>query len=173
MMRGAPRRCRPRHIQCGDGLIELVVTTMLGVLLFAGAVTLFVRAGNASGDSRSTIRADAVLREAFATLEPDIRMAGWWGLTNRAERLAGVALPSAPRTPIDAEVRNNCGTNWTADLGHAIDARGHGYPGMSCAAIRPAPWSDVLIVRRAEVEPAAPRAGAIEFGRPARAAALC
>ena len=161
-MTGArPRSHRPRRGERGDGLIELVVTTMLGVLLLAGAVILFVRAGNASGDARSALRADGVLREAFATLEPDIRMAGWWGLTNQAERLSGTALPSAARTPIDAQVRNNCGTNWTADLGHALEARGHGYSGLSCAAIRPAPWSDVLVVRRAEVAPAAQRAGAI------------
>jgi hypothetical protein len=156
-----PPSRRPRRAQHGDGLIELVVTTMLGVLLLAGAVILFVRAGNASGESRATTRADGVLRDAFATLEPDVRMAGWWGLTNRAERLSGSALPSAPRTPIDAQVRNNCGTNWTADLGHPIDARGHGYAGLVCAALRPAPGSDVLVVRRAEVAPAAQRGGAI------------
>jgi len=144
-------------------LIELVVAMLLGMLLLAGAVTVFMQGDRTSRTAAPVSRLEETLRAAFDALDPDIRMASYWGMTNRAELVTGAAGPAAPRTAIDALVHNNCGANWTANLVQFIDARDKGKYDLACPASNPTPWSDVLIIRRASASATTPRAGKIQI----------
>ncbi len=171
-MRAEPGVGVGRRRGARGGLIEIVVATMLGLLLLAGALTLFVQGKNFSRASEALPRSEDALRAGFDPIERDLRMAGFWGLTNRTEFVAGVAAPSAAASAIDAQVGNNCGVNWTADLGHSVDARGPGRYDLACPAEHPAPWSEVLIVRRANVASSTPLAGTIQLQTTHQAGAL-
>jgi Tfp pilus assembly protein PilW len=131
----------------GRGLIEFVAATTLGVLLIAGAWTLYVQNEQPRRAAAPPARAEDALRAAFAAIESDLRMAGEWGLTARSSFIAGAAAPSDPPGPIDAAVENDCGPNFVANLGQPVEARAR-YD-LECAGTRPASWADVLIVRRA------------------------
>jgi Tfp pilus assembly protein PilW len=136
---------------------------LLGVLLLAGAVTVFMQDNSVSRTAAPVSRLEETLRAAFDALEPDIRMASYWGLTTRAEFVTNAAGPAARRTATDALVDNNCGVNWTANLAQFIDARAKGNYDLTCPASGPPPRSDVLIVRRASASPTAPLAGRIQI----------
>jgi type IV pilus assembly protein PilW len=156
----------------GVALVEPVVAMLLGLVLLAGAVTVFMQSTRSARTAAPVSRLEETLRAAFERLEPDIRMANYWGLTNRADRVTNVATPASGRTAIDALVGNSCGVNWTADLTRYIDARRHGDYDLTCPASRPAPWSDVLIVRRASARRSAPRAGTIQLQTNRQAGAI-
>ena len=109
--------------------------------------------------SRETLRAADTLarmqetaRFALDTLEVDIRMAQYWGLTSRTYAVAGRARGDAPHAGIGSAV---CGANWVVDLEQVV-ATNNGY-GFGCAGLAPvAAESDTLVVRRVAPEPVAP-----------------
>ncbi|HXQ64039.1 MAG TPA: PilW family protein [Steroidobacteraceae bacterium] len=162
----------PGRREQGVSLVELVVAMLLGILLLVGAITVFMQGDSVSRTEAPAARLEETLRAAFNTLEPDIRMAGYWGLTNRSALVTNVAGPTAPRTSLDALVRNNCGVNWTANLAQSIDARDHGNYDLACPASHAAPWSDVLIIRRASASPTAPVAGKLQIQTNRQAGAI-
>jgi len=131
-----------------------MVALVIGSLLIIGAVTVYMQSRNTYRTNETTARLQEVARYALDNIEPDVRLAGFWGLTNRADFIDNRATPSDTREAVDADVGTNCGVNWTVDLMTPIDGRdaqdtgGDGYD-LGCAGIDPVDWSDVLIVRRA------------------------
>jgi type IV pilus assembly protein PilW len=140
-------------------LIELMVALIIGALLIAGAVTVFLQ-------SRNTYRANDVVsrmqeagRYSLDVISPDVRLAGFWGLTNRPMSWTSTA----------AAVTKDCMANFAVNIGVPIEGRdatatgGTGYGNFTagCAAatapkvVTPATWSDVLVVRRASADQAA------------------
>lgn len=133
----------------GLGLVELTVALMLGLLLLAGAITLLVqsrterRAGSALTDGQ------AALDTAVELLSRELRLAGNYGLTNRAELIRGAASALQQRSPLDATIGNSCANNFSVALGEYVGAQLRGNPNLACAALPVAVGSDVLVVRRA------------------------
>ncbi len=125
----------------------------IGTLLIAGAVDLFVRSQHAYRVNESVATLQETARHALALLELDLRMAGYWGLSSRFERIDNHAAPTSS-LPADlasaASGINACGPNWAIDLAQAIGALDNRYT-LSCNAYnrRPQADSDVLIVRHA------------------------
>jgi type IV pilus assembly protein PilW len=141
----------------GFGLVELMLALALGLLLVLGAVQASMRVRQAYRTAETYARLQETARYALDALEPDLRMAGYWGLTNRADLIAGRAAPtdSLPieltpaQTAIDA-----CGANWAIDLEHPVAAaNGNGSAGfaLACDPYQHAwqPDTDVLVVRLA------------------------
>src|SRR5690606_5167793 len=131
--------------------------------LLIGAITVFVQ-------SRATFRvADSVSRLqengrfVLDALEPDVRMASYFGLTTRPEKIVGRARPEDPASA-DFAVANDCGNNWTIYLDAPIDGSNNGYF-WSCTAFEDeaAPAADTLIVRRVAEEPEAPAATRLQI----------
>jgi hypothetical protein len=92
-------------------------------------------------------------------MEPDVRMASYWGQNSRAEFLVNRANPAqatpAILTAVEAAI-DTCGNNWAIDLENYIAGVDSGY-GLACAAFGSGhrAGTDVLVVRRAsENEPA-------------------
>ena len=105
----------------------------------------------AAAETESRLQESA--RYALAILEADVRMAGYWGLTNRGDLLTINAAGGFPAA---------CGTAWATDVVHAVA----GYDGVYGAAC-PASGggaragTDVLIVRRASAQRITPQAATI------------
>ncbi len=142
-----------------------MVALTLSALLTAGAVQLFVDGQRAYRANERTAELQEIARHALALLELDLRMAGYWGLSHDAARIANSASPDEPLPgtllPAASGI-SECGPNWAIHLGQPIGASDNEYD-LACPAYhrRPQPGSDVLIVRRASAPagtpPATPR----------------
>jgi len=141
----------------GMTLIELMVALAIGSFLLIGAITVFVQSRETFRISDSASRLQENARFVLDALEPDVRMASYFGLTTRPEKVQGRARPDEPASTAFA-IAGDCGTNWTIHLDAPIDGSNNGYP-WSCTAYenRPASGADTLIVRRVadESEPPA------------------
>lgn len=130
-----------------------MVALTLSALLVAGATQLFVDGQKAYRANERAAELQEVARHALALLEMDLRMAGYWGLSHEASRIAGAAAPGEPLPgvllPAAAGI-GACGPNWAIHLSEHIGALDDAYA-LDCPAFnrRPQPESDVLIVRRA------------------------
>jgi type IV pilus assembly protein PilW len=73
-------RVRPRAVrERGFGLVELMVSMLIGLVIIGALVTLFV---NTSGGNRELARANSMIesgRFAIKVLEDDLAHAGYWG----------------------------------------------------------------------------------------------
>ena len=142
-----------RTPHAGVTLIELTVALAIGAFLLLGAMTVFVQARTTFRVSESTSRLHENAQFALDRLEADIRMAGFWGLHARATSVAGRAGPADPEA---FAVGNDCANNWSVHLDRAIDGSNNGLPAMACSSrysTAAQPFADMLIVRRAAVEP--------------------
>ena len=131
--------------QFGMTLIELMVALAIGAFLMLGAMTVFMQSRTTFRVTESLSRLQENGRLAISVLEPDIRMAHYWGLTNLTGNIANRARPNATNgIGVD-----NCGVNWTINLDEAVDGSNNSY-GFACAGTLPVETnSDTLIVRRA------------------------
>ncbi len=138
-------------------LIELLVALAIGAFLMIGAIAVFMQSRATFRIAESLARLQENARFALEVLEPEIRMAHYWGLTTTTASIANRAAPTAA----NGLGPDSCGNNWTIDLDRAIDGSNNGY-GFGCAGTAPVETgADTLIVRRASEEPeAAPLSGA-------------
>jgi type IV pilus assembly protein PilW len=145
----------------GVSLIELMVALLLGITLVIGALTIYAQCQRTVRTLEATARLQEVARLAFDVLENDVRMAGYWGLVNRAELVANRAPPFADRPASFSVLQgariDHCGgtmSNWAIDLERYLDGSNNGY-GLSCAAFGgdPRVGSDTLVIRRAAESP--------------------
>jgi type IV pilus assembly protein PilW len=139
----------------GMTLIELMIAMLIGLVLVAGAVTVFVqsRANFRTADSVARLQENA--RYALDLLEPDVRLAGYWGLNNMPEL-----------------VTNPNGVQATCDGADAIEATEFAFRTSAidisdenvdpilvpCKLQDPRPNSDVLVVRHASARSMPPEA---------------
>ena len=74
------RRC-PQQ-QLGFTLVEALVSMAIGMFLILGAATVYTQGAYSFKTIEGTSRIQENLRFAFDTLEPDVRLSGYWGLHN-------------------------------------------------------------------------------------------
>lgn len=138
------------RFQTGMTLIELMVALAIGMFLMIGAMTVFMQGRATFRLTEAVSRLQENGRFALDTLEQDVRMAQYWGLTNRTERIRGRA-GEAPITTTGS--LSLCGANWVIDLDNAIAARDNNY-NWACAGnnvdvtVGANPGSDSFVVRR-------------------------
>jgi len=139
----------------GVTLIELMVALAIGAFLMVGAVTVFLKARQTFRLTDSVARIQETGRFALEVIEPEIRMAHYWGLTTQTPAIEGRAGAADP----NGLGPDNCGTNWTIDFDKAVEGTNNAYT-WACAA-GPAGGngasntSDTLVVRRvSETAPA-------------------
>lgn len=123
-------------------LIELMVALAIGMFLMIGAMTVFMQGRTTFRVTESIARLQENGRFALDVMEPDIRMAQYWGLTNRSEFISGRATES----PI-VGAPNTCGATWAIDLDVAIGGTNNGYA-WGCAEPNAAAAADTIVVRR-------------------------
>jgi type IV pilus assembly protein PilW len=135
--------------QKGMTLIELMVALAIGAFLMIGAITVFMQSRTSFRVTESLARMQENARFALDALEPDIRMANYWGLTSTASLVRFRARPTQTNGLGD----DSCGINWLINLDEAIEGTNNSY-GFGCAAVGgPAANADTLTVRRASEDP--------------------
>jgi type IV pilus assembly protein PilW len=152
----APNRTPAASVRVprGFGLVEIMIALAISAFLVAGAIVVFMQGRNTARTSDAASRVQETLRYALDTIEPDVRMAGFWGMTNRSDYVLNGGTPADPRTPEDTLVAGNCGVNFTVNLAVPVEASDGEYE-LGCAGTTPTTYSDVLVVRRASAQPAA------------------
>jgi type IV pilus assembly protein PilW len=138
-------------------LIELMVALAIGAFLMLGAVTVFMQSRTAFRVTETLSRLQENARFALDTMEPDIRMAHFWGLTPRTYLIQGRLAP----TDGAGIGTHPCGNNWSLNLNEAVGGTNNtdSWPPAGCGASGlAAPDSDTLIVRRATEDAVAPGA---------------
>ncbi|RPI62344.1 MAG: prepilin-type N-terminal cleavage/methylation domain-containing protein, partial [Lysobacterales bacterium] len=144
----ATRDMKRNRFQTGMTLIELMVALAIGMFLMIGAMTVFMQGRTTFRITESISRLQENGRFALDTLEQDVRMAQYWGLTNRSETIRGRATEAPIAVP--ATTLDDCGANWLIDLDNAIAATNNGYS-WACAGSfvdTGANGSDSFVVRR-------------------------
>jgi type IV pilus assembly protein PilW len=144
-----PRSAAPLfRTQRGVTLIELMVALAIGSFLMIGAVTVFMQGRTTFRVNESISRMQENGRFVIDAVEPDVRMAHYWGLTTRTAKIQGRATPAQP-VPGALAVANDCGQNWTINLAREVNGTNNAY-NWGCAPFGGAaqPNSDTLVIRR-------------------------
>ena len=157
---------RASMIRCaGVSLIELLVAVTIGGILIFGATQIYVDSRNAYEVNETTARLQETARYALSVIEPDIRMANYWGLlkdarliTNQASQdIASVGNPSS------------CGNNFARDLIFNLEGTNNDY-GLTCPEYTGPDGSgsavasaDTITVRRAAVAESASQNGRLQI----------
>jgi type IV pilus assembly protein PilW len=108
---GRPDRTRPG--EAGFGLVELMISMLIGLVIIAALVTLFV---NTSGNNRELARANSMIengRFAIKVLEEDLAHAGYWsGFVPMFDDQTSTAVPTDPPTVVPDPCLAYSPANW-------------------------------------------------------------
>lgn len=146
----------------GFSLVEIMVALLISAFLIIGAITVFMQSRNTSRTADTASRLQETVRYALETIEPDLRMANYWGMTNRPDYIVNAGLAG---DALDDLVVGNCGADaddWTVSLAQYVDGSDNGYD-LTCAGEDPTDYSDVLVVRRASAREAVLSANTLQI----------
>lgn len=152
MSRAIPHAQRSRR-QRGVGLIEVMVSVTIAAFLIAGALKVYSDSAKTYGIHEAESRLEENARYVFSVIEPDVRMASYWGLTKGSVSITGsAAQTAAAATALAGTAASTCGTNYSVDLSNTVEGANDAY-GLGCAAFNShaMPSADTLTVRRASV----------------------
>jgi type IV pilus assembly protein PilW len=145
-------RCHRRPRPAGLGIVELMIALAIGSFLVAGAISVYLKARDVRAALDTSARLQEIARYAMATIEVDVRMAGFWGLTNRSDAITANASLAFPA---------KCGgTAWITQALRHVDGSNNAYLALpNCAAGNGGaePGTDVLVLRRASAERISPQ----------------
>ncbi len=135
----------PARQQVGMTLIELMVAMSIGLFLIGGALYMYSQSKNTYRASDSLSRLQESARFALDTIEPDIRLARYWGRNAEPAMIevpAGVTVPCNGSADVAA---------WALNVGVPVEVSDDSYD-LPCTAFAnsPRPGSDVLTLRHAE-----------------------
>src|SRR2546429_9304018 len=117
----------------GLTLVELLVAMTIGLVLIIGATQVYVDSSKAYGVNEATARLQENARYALSVLEPDIRMSGYWGLTNVSDGITGIAQPTDAQSALGAPAASTCGVNFPLLLAIPLHGTNQSYA-ASCLA---------------------------------------
>ena len=163
------RRARPTSPlgHRGVSLIELLVAVTIGGILIFGATQVYVDSRNSYEVNEATARLQETARYALSVIEPDIRMANYWGLLKDARLIT----EQASQTVASVGAPTSCGANFARDLVVNLEGTNNTYgltcpeytgPDASGGAIESA---DTITVRRAAIAESASEDGRREAAR--------
>jgi type IV pilus assembly protein PilW len=139
----------PRRAALGVTLIELMVAVAIGAFLMIGAMTVFMQSQTTFRLNQSVARLQENARFALAAIEPDIRMASFYGLSSRGVRINGRAKITAPNNAALWLGGNaGCGANWALDVENPIAATNGTYPWPCGATGGYQAGTDTVLIRR-------------------------
>ena len=149
----------------GVTLVELLVAMTIGAVLIFGATQVYVDSRNAYAINETTARLQENARYAMSVLEPDIRMSGYWGLTNVSDGIGGKALPTDAQLALGAPAASTCGVNFPLLLGFPVQGTNDSYAATCAANSATMPNADTITVRRASAitVPAASASGPLRI----------
>ena len=154
--------------QRGLSMIELMVAMTIGAVLIFGATQVFVNSQKSYGVSESVSRLQETARYAMSVIEPDIRMANYWGLLKTPGAVINSATQAvAPGAVAPGAAANVCGNNFVLDVTTSLQGDNNQYVlsatrQAGCNAVTdlntglvwntvPVTTADTLTLRRASV----------------------
>ncbi len=142
--------------QAGFGLVELMIALVIGAFLMSAAIAMYLKARDVRTALDANARMQEIARYAMTAIETDVRMAGYWGLTNRGESVkanASLVFPS------------KCGgAAWITPTLLYVDGSNNAYlAATNCAANSGGAQAgtDVLVMRRASAQRITPQSPSI------------
>ena len=145
----------------GLTMVELMVAMSIGAFLIAGATQVYINCKKAYDIYQTSARLQETARYAMSLIEPDVRLANYYGFLKGGGLVAG-------STPQTGSVQNAlagtsatmCGNNFSVDLATDIEGSNDNYP-FACGAFngRPVLSADTLTIRRASTVASALAAG--------------
>jgi len=137
-------------------LIELMAALTIGLFLTWGAFEVYTRSKSNYRTSDATTRVLENTRYALETLEPDLRLTGFWGQHRDGGRVAGTGGIAISCDGADV-------SGWALDLAVPVEATDDLYD-LGCEPLTDArDGSDVLVLRHAAERTAAPEAGRVQL----------
>ncbi|TLY71371.1 MAG: hypothetical protein E6K35_00120 [Gammaproteobacteria bacterium] len=133
----------------GLTLVELLVAMTIGLVLMIGATQVYVDSSKSYAVNETTARLQENARYAMSVLEPDMRMSGYWGLTNVSDGIGGKALPTDAQLTLGAPAASKCGVNFPLLLGFPVQGTNDSYAATCAASTAAMPNADTITVRRA------------------------
>jgi type IV pilus assembly protein PilW len=128
------------------------VSLAIGAILVFGATQAYVDSRNAYAVNEAVARMQENARYAMSVLEPDIRMANYWGLIKGAESITGRVLQSGAQSSLGGSASTTCGKNFGIDLEANVQGSNDAYV-TTAAGCQPKsrfmPNSDTITLRRA------------------------
>ena len=149
-------RCEKCCTSKGFSLVELLVALTISSFIVFGATQVYVDSRNTYVIHETTARLQETARYALSVIEPDVRMANYWGLFKGAQGASGSALQTAAASTLVAGMPVSCGNNFAVDATNFLQASNASYP-FGCAAFGAGAvaTADTLTVRRAAVNTSA------------------
>jgi type IV pilus assembly protein PilW len=136
-------------------LIELMVSMTIGLFLSWGAFQVYFQSKGNYRAAEVMTRLQENARFALETIEPDLRLAGFWGRHSEAALMAPAAGIAITCDGLDV-------AEWALDFATPVEAVDDDYT-LDCAAHSDArPGSDVLVVRHASEMTMLPEAGKVQ-----------
>lgn len=153
-----------RHTRArGLTLIELMIAMTIGLVLVGGAFKVYMDSSKTYGIHETEARLEENARYAYSVLEPDLRMAGYWGYAKGLSGILGTTPQTdPPATTLSGTASSSCGSNFGTDLATPIEGSNDSYT-LGCSAYkgRSMPSSDTITVRRAALLPTSVPASAV------------
>ena len=139
----------------GVTLIELMVALAIGSFLMIGALTVYMHSRSSFRVNESISRLQENARFVLDVVEPDVRMASYFGLTSTSSKITNGATP-ADAVPAGLGVTGDCGQNWTINVTTEVGGTNNGYA-WACAAFGNGAQAqtDTLVIRRVTEDPIA------------------
>lgn len=141
----------------GVSLIELMIALVIGSILLIGALSVFVSSRNTFRVNETLARIQENARFALDIMEPDLRLASFWGRTSSSAFLQGSAT-AVNAIPFGLGVGGDCRNNWSIDLNFAVEAFNNAYPyAAGCASFGAGAQAgaDTLVIRHVMAVPSA------------------
>ena len=139
--------CQTQRSQSGFSLVEVLISTSIGLFLVAGSLSLYANIRRIESQANVQLHIQESATFALDIISHDLRMANFWGLHNDPRHLvtgnSGVIY-----------CRNNDVTAWALQLIQAIELNGSLAPCMNQPGRNP--HTDRLTLRYASAAPAAP-----------------
>lgn len=136
-------------------LIELMVAMVIGLFLTWGAFQIYLQNWSNYRSAEVATRLQENARFALEAIEPDLRLAGFWGRHREAGLVAAPAGIGVSCDGIDV-------SDWALNLANPVAASDDVYD-LDCAPRSEArEGSDVLVVRHASDLTRAPQAGQVQ-----------
>lgn len=140
-------------------LVELMIAMSIGLFLIAGAITVYLQGRATFRVNETVARLQENARYVFSVIEPDIRMAQFWGLRTQSYAIENRAGPNDAASGLSPA--GDCGVNWTVNLDQSVEATNNNY-GFTCGAYGTAvATADTLTIRRAATETSVPAANTL------------
>lgn len=154
----------------GFTMIELMISIAIGSVILVGTVVVFQQSRAAYLVNDATSRLQENARFALDILDPDVRLASYWGATNRAEFVDG-----QKNTPLQLPaIAGDCADRWYIDFSNSLNGingtsvvgavDGSNLPLNGCIpAANHRAGTDILVVRHASEQPQLPQPGRVQI----------